>query len=121
MLWALIAFVTLYALIYFDGWHWIVGPIQKCYWRIAYRRGKSYTRFIAPDIKREVEIVDTRRVADGIVTARTRTWNLLYQISFETYREPPFGPEREIPIEALWYWGGESWGGSVPKGTDDAR
>lgn len=78
-----------------------------------FRRGNQLTRFLVPDVRRDVEIVDDSEVESGFVTARVRTWNVLYVArGFAT--APAFGPPRPLAIDALWHWDGASWGGPVP-------
>jgi hypothetical protein len=93
------------------------GTIEE--WRSAYRPGTTVTQFIAYDIRRDVEVVDVSKMNDGIITARTRTWNVLYHFS-KIQPQPDFGPVREIEIERLWDWSGELWGGPVPPNSDAA-
>jgi hypothetical protein len=88
-------------------------------WRRRYRRGEVLTRFIACDIRRDVEVVDTSRIEAGVISARTRTWNVLYAVK-NIAPEPAFGAVREIAIKDLWNWPGEPWGGPVPASTDRA-
>jgi hypothetical protein len=86
-------------------------------WKRAYSIGKIVTRFIAPDIRRDVDVVDTSEIESGVITVRTRTWNVLYHIK-EIKEKPPFGDVRRIEIRDLWKWEGELWGGPVPDSTD---
>jgi hypothetical protein len=91
--------------------------IRCWYWRWRYTPGKTISRFIACDIRRDVEIVDAALIASGVITARTRTWNVLYTIK-GLAPQPAFGDIRAIAIADLWKWSGESWGGPVPPSTD---
>jgi len=86
--------------------------------RRTYRRGMIVTRFIAPDIRRDVDVIDASRLADGIITARTCTWNVLYHLR-NIQAKPGFSEPREIEIEQLWQWFGQSWGGVVPTSIDE--
>jgi hypothetical protein len=75
------------------------------------------SRFIACDILRDVEVIDASRIERGVITARTRTWNLLYA-TYNVQPQPGFGDVREIRIADLWAWPGEDWGGPVPESID---
>jgi hypothetical protein len=64
-------------------------------------------------VRRDVEIVDASEVEGGFVTAKVRTWNVLYVArGFATV--PEYGPPRRLAIDALWNWDGASCGGPVP-------
>ena len=99
--------------------YWIVtkilniGPLRRWQWRRTYQEGKQLSRFVAIDIKREIQVIDTAKLAQGILTVRTRTWNLLYA-GRGIAKKPDFGPAQEIEIAKLWQWNGPSWGGPVP-------
>lgn len=80
-----------------------------------YQVGQVISRFIARDVRRDVEIMDIGRLDEGFVTARVRTMNILY-ITKGIVQEPDFEPAREIAVVDLWTWTGQSWGG-LPDGT----
>ena len=80
-----------------------------------YQVGQTLSRFIARDVRRDVEILDIGRLQEGFVTARVRTMNVLY-ITKELVPEPDFEPAREIAVVDLWTWTGQPWGG-LPDGT----
>ena len=82
-------------------------------WKRKYRPGQVVSSFLAPDIRRDVDIVHVSRIEAGVISARIRTWNVLYAIK-GVAPEPPFGESREIAIKDLWTWTGELWGGPVP-------
>jgi hypothetical protein len=86
-------------------------------WKRRYRPGAVVRHFLAPDIQREVEIVDVSQIESGRIAARTRTWNVLYAIRGMA-AQPEFGPVRMIAIKDLWKWSGEPWGGPVPEPED---
>jgi len=90
---------------------------QLALWRRDYRIGRILTHLIARDIRRDVEIMDISDIEHGMLTVRTRTWNLLYA-SRGLHKKPPFGDVRQVEIEHLWDWKGEQWGGEVPESTD---
>ena len=93
--------------------------LRSWYWARHYKAGKTLTHFIAKDVRRDVEVVDASRAAAGMLTVRTRTWNVLYAIK-GIEPQPPFGDVREVAISELWKWAGESWGRPVPAATDRA-
>jgi hypothetical protein len=92
----------------------ITSLLQRLY-RPSYQIGQTITRFIARDVRREVEIIDNSRLDEGFITARVRTTNILYQMS-GLVPESQFDEPREIAISELWGWSGNSWGG-LPDGT----
>ena len=82
--------------------------------RRTYRDGALIRRFVARDVCREAQIIDTSELDAGFVRARVRTWNLLY-VHRGLSTEPGFGEVRRIHVDELWKWSGESWGGPVPE------
>lgn len=91
--------------------------IRTWYWTRRYRAGQTFARFVAIDVRRDVEVVDASRAGTGVLTVRTRTWNVLYAIKGIRPR-PSFGDVREVAIVDLWKWSGQPWGGPVPASTD---
>ena len=89
--------------------------IRNWFRRHWYREGRTLSGFIARDIRREILIVSAAKVAEGIITGRVRTTNLLY-VSCGFVPEPEFEPARELRINEMWHWTGKSWGG-LPDGT----
>ena len=87
--------------------------IRRWYRRRVYRPGRVISRFLVPDIRRDVEVVDASRIDAGLVTVRTRTWNVLYAAKGLS-PEPPFGKTLTVEVGNLWAWSGEPWGGPVP-------
>ena len=79
------------------------------------REGTTLSRFIARDVRRDILIVSAARADEGIVTARVRTTNVLY-VSRGLVPQPEYEPPRELRIEEMWTWSGQSWGG-LPDGT----
>src|SRR5262245_19066447 len=69
--------------------------------RREYRPGRVVTRFRAPDVRRDVEVVDASQIDAGVITARVRTWNLLYAAR-GLAPVPPFGEARAVEIRELW-------------------
>jgi len=89
--------------------------IQQWFRRRKYREGATITRFIARDIRRDIQVVSAVRLDEGIITGRVRTTNLLY-LSNGLVPQPDFDPPRELRIDEMWNWTGASWGG-LPDGT----
>ena len=87
--------------------------LRRWHRKRTYRAGATLSRFIAPDIRREIEIVDAAEIDAGIVIARVRTWNILYAIK-GLVAEPPYSEPAPLHIDAAWEWKGASWGGPVP-------
>lgn len=81
--------------------------------RRKYAPGAQLTGFLAPDIRRDVEIVDASEVDQGYVVARIRTWNLLY-VAKGGADVPELEAPRRVAIDDLWKWTGQPWGGPVP-------
>ena len=73
------------------------------------------SRFIARDVRRDVEVVSAAKIDEGIITGRVRTTNLLY-VSRGLIEQPDFGPPQELRIDDIWHWSGQNWGG-LPDGT----
>ena len=94
-----------------------IRRLEVSAWRKKYRVGQVVTQFIARDIRREVEVVDVSEIENGLISGRTKTWNVLYAIR-GIQKEPQFGEIRQLEIKRLWCWKGESWGGPVPKSID---
>ncbi len=78
--------------------------------RLRYQEGKTLSSFIACDIRREILVVSTVKLNEGIITGRVRTLNVLY-LSKGLVPEAEFGPECELRINEMWRWTGKSWGG----------
>lgn len=83
--------------------------------RRKYKEGKIVSRFIARDVRRDVLVLSTARIDEGVITGQVRTTNLLYLASGLT-SQPEFGPAGDLLIDELWHWTGKSWGG-LPDGT----
>ena len=84
--------------------------IRKWFRKRRYRVGRTMTRFIAKDVRREIDIVDNRRLEEGYITARVRTTNILYRMR-GLVPTPEFEEAREIAVADLWSWTGQPWGG----------
>jgi hypothetical protein len=96
----------------------VLARLKNHFRRRKYVEGAELTRFVAKDVRRDVLIVDAARLDEGVVVARTRTWNVLYA-SNGLAPIPSFGDPREVAVDALWRWNGELWGGPVP--VDEGR
>ncbi len=92
--------------------------LRRWFRRRRFREGRTISRFIAPDVRRDVIVVSAARVDEGIITGRVRTFNLLYH-SRGLVHEPEFESPTELRIEDMWRWTGQSWGG-LPDGTSIA-
>jgi hypothetical protein len=75
--------------------------IQSWIHRLEYREGKTLSRFIAKDVRREVLVISAARIDEGIITARIRTTNILYLVK-GLVPQPDFEPPQELRIENLW-------------------
>ncbi|MCA9631998.1 MAG: hypothetical protein KC766_30300 [Myxococcales bacterium] len=76
------------------------------------------SRFIAPDVRRDVLITSVAKIDAGIITGRVRTVNVLY-VSKGLTGEPELEPPKELRIDQMWDWSGQPWGG-LPDGTSIA-
>lgn len=94
--------------------------IRNCLRRWRYQEGRTLSRFIARDIRREVLIISAAKVEEGVITARVRTTNLLYR-SAGLIPETEFEPAREHRIDELWHWTGKPWGGLLDGTSLPAR
>ncbi|HEV7242687.1 MAG TPA: hypothetical protein VGQ36_25890 [Thermoanaerobaculia bacterium] len=93
----------------------IIDRLRRWSHRRTFREGEVLSRFIARDIRRDVQIVSVANIDEGIIIARIRTTNVLYRIN-KLATQPEFGPASEVRIDKLWDWTGEDWGG-LPDGT----
>ena len=73
------------------------------------------SRFIAPDVRRDIHVIATDRVREGVITARVRTTNVLY-VARGLMPAPEFEPPREMRLDEMWQWSGQPWGG-LPDGS----
>lgn len=89
--------------------------VRRWFRRRRFREGSTLSRFVARDVRRDVLIVSTARVDEGVITARVRTTNLLY-VARGLAPQPEFEPPTELATEEIWKWSGQSWGG-LPDGT----
>jgi hypothetical protein len=89
--------------------------LHRWFRRRKFRKGRTISRFIARDVRRDILIISVARIDEGIITGRVRTSNVLYD-SHGLVKEPEFEPPRELRIEEIWHWTGHTWGG-LPDGT----
>lgn len=82
--------------------------------RRVYRSGRVVSRFLAPDVRRDVLVVDASRIDAGVIVARVRTWNVLYAVQ-GLASAPPFGDAQVVDLAGVWEWSGAQWGGPVPE------
>jgi hypothetical protein len=92
----------------------VLRQLRIAYWKRRYRVGRTVAHFIARDIRREIEVVDTSLIESGVILARIRTWNLLHASIRGIRQPPPFDEARVMEIKDLWTWTGKPWGGPVP-------
>jgi hypothetical protein len=88
----------------------ILKGIQNWLRRRKFREGKTLSRFIACDVRRDILIVSAARFDDEIIIGQVRTTNVLY-LSRGLIPQPEFEPTRELRIQDMWNWTGHSWGG----------
>lgn len=96
----------------------LLKRLRELYWRRKYRPGRVVTRFLAPDVRRDVEIIDSKEIEKGAITGRVRTWNVLYA-SKGIKAAPPFSEPKTLELAHLWDWSGEPWGGPVPESDEN--
>lgn len=80
--------------------------LTRWYRRRGFREGRTISRFIACDIRRDILIVSAARIDEGIITGRVRTLNILY-VSHGLVREPEFEPPTELRVKRMWDWTGQ--------------
>lgn len=85
--------------------------------RRRYRAGATLTRFVAKDIRRDVEVVDATDLEIGFIAVRVRTWNVFY-VANGRAAKPDFSPPQWISLYRLWAWKGAQWGGPVPAAAE---
>jgi len=93
----------------------ILGWLRTWPRRLTFREGRVLSQFIARDVRRDILIVSAARIDEGIITGRVRTTNLLYRAA-RLVPQPGFGEAKELRLDEMWHWSGQSWGG-LPDGT----
>ena len=83
---------------------------QSWFRRWKYREGRTLSRIIACDVRRDILIVSAARINEGIIVGRVRTTNALY-VSKDLMPQPEFEAARELNIKEMWRWTGKPWGG----------
>jgi hypothetical protein len=89
--------------------------LKRWFHHRKYCEGRTFSHFIARDVRRDIQIVSAARIDDGFITGRVRTSNVLY-LSKGLVPPPEFEPARELRIDEMWNWTGKGWGG-LPEGT----
>jgi len=89
--------------------------IQRWFRHRRFREGRTLSRFVARDVRRDIQIVSAARIDEGFITVRVRTSNVLY-VSKGLSAKPDFEPAKEMRLDEIWKWTGNSWGG-LPDGT----
>jgi len=93
----------------------MLEKIQRWSRRRKFQEGKTLSQFIARDVRRDILIVSAARIDEGIITGHVRTTNVLYA-SRGLAPQPEFEPAKELHINEIWHWTGQSWGG-LPDAT----
>lgn len=83
--------------------------------RVAFELDEPLSQFIARDVRREILVINIDEIESGFIVAQARTNNLLY-LSKNLTDKSEFGDPERMPIEDMWKWTGQSWGG-LPDGT----
>lgn len=96
----------------------MLHALQRWLNRRTFREGKTVSRFIAFDVRRDILVISAARIDEGVITGRVRTVNVLY-LHRGLIQEPEFDSARELHIKEIWQWTGKSWGG-FPNGTSIA-
>lgn len=89
------------------------AKLRKYLRRRKYAAGARLSQFVARDVRRDVEIVEVSELEEGYVSARIRTWNVLYVVKGMA-AIPTFEAPRRVAIRNLWKWRGQPWGGPIP-------
>ena len=89
------------------------------YRRSRYSPGRTISKFIARDVKREIRIISNDDIKTGRLIVRVRTINLLY-LSKGLVKQDEFSPPFTVEISRMWDWSGSSWGG-LPDGSSLAE
>jgi hypothetical protein len=85
------------------------------WWRQQiYKGGTVLSQFIARDIRRDVKIISTEKINEGLITCQIRTNNILY-CAKGLVSEQDYGDPIIIEISKMWIWSGQTWGG-LPNG-----
>jgi len=93
----------------------MLRKLRNWFRRRRFREGIVVSRFVAIDVRRDILVTSAARIDEGIITGRVRTTNVLY-LSRGLMPEPEFDAPRELRIDEIWHWTGNSWGG-LPDGT----
>ncbi|MEM6553618.1 MAG: hypothetical protein AAF750_15990 [Planctomycetota bacterium] len=69
--------------------------------RRKFRTGAELTSWLAPDLRRDVLVVDNSELAAGIVTVRMRTC-CVYTAAKRSLGPPPFGDAMRVKVDVIW-------------------
>lgn len=78
----------------------MLKSIQSWFRRRRFREGRTLSRFIARDVRRDVQIVSAARIDEGFITVRVRTLNVLY-VSKGLTAKPEFESPREMRLDEI--------------------
>lgn len=84
----------------------------------VYKPGRVLSRFVERDVRRDIRIVSSDRLHEGIVIGQVRTNNVLY-LAKHLVADQDFGEPIALEIATMWKWSGQPWGG-LPDGTSIA-
>lgn len=96
----------------------MADALRRRRWRRTYQEGSTISRFIARNIRRDVEVASTARIDEGVIVARVRNTNVLCRYK-GFIDEPTFSEASGFDLDVLWHWMGASWGG-LPDGRSIA-
>jgi hypothetical protein len=97
---------------------YIFYEILKWYRQQKYKNGTVLSRCIACDVRRDIKIISTERLNEGLVKCQIRTNNILYTFK-GLVDEQDYGDPITIEISKMWVWSGQQWGG-LPDGKSIA-
>ena len=79
----------------------LAGAARRWWRRRVFREGRLLSRFIDRDVRRDILVVSTSRLDDGVLTARVRTINVLY-VAHGMQPVSDFGDPVELRVDRLW-------------------
>ena len=79
--------------------------------RWKYRPGRTLTKSIARDVRRDVRIVSADRIASGFITCKSIGTSNVLSVSSGLVGEVELESPQKIHIDNLWDWTGQTWGG----------
>jgi hypothetical protein len=75
--------------------------LRRWHRRRQYRPGRVVSRFLAPDVRRDIQVMDASGIDAGLLTVRIRTSNALYAIYVFSGKESCCGKSHRAPIRRL--------------------